>query len=100
MTSKELFSEILEEDIVWYEIKDNVLEYNCFASNINKNINIYELAHKCKELAFKKYNITLRYLKIGLQSGSSKISQEIFNRPLNKDLFIKKIKVCLNYLLH
>ena len=44
---------------------------------------------------FKKYNITLRYLKIGLQSGSSRISQDIFNRPLNKDLFIKKY--CYNY---
>ena len=45
---------------------------------------------------FKKYNITLRYLKIGLQSGSSKVSQDIFNRPLNKDLFIKKIKLLVS----
>jgi len=53
LPSKELLSEVLG-----YKVKDIVLstENNlCFFScNVEHRINIYELAHKCKEWAFNK----------------------------------------------
>ena len=49
--SKELLSEVLElKRIDEIYIEDNIL-YFC---ELNKGINIYELAHKCKEWAMNK----------------------------------------------
>jgi anaerobic magnesium-protoporphyrin IX monomethyl ester cyclase len=45
---------------------------------------------------FIKHKINLRYLKIGLQSGSQRISKDIFNRNLDKDLFIDKVKLLVS----
>ncbi len=39
----------------------------------------------------KESRIQLRYLKIGLQSASIRISRDIFNRPLNKEIFLTKL---------
>lgn len=35
--------------------------------------------------------LTLRYLKIGLQSASRRISKDIFNRPLDKKVYLEKL---------
>lgn len=55
MISKELLSEVLEVgiDIVDHYTKDNNLYYS-FSRSSTQHINIYELAHKCKEWAKNK----------------------------------------------
>jgi hypothetical protein len=66
--SKELLSEVLEEEVGSFEIKNNALIYTiklCFGY---KTINIYELAHKCKEWAWDNgYSITIKRYKDGYQ---------------------------------
>lgn len=54
--SKELLSEVLHCDVCKIHIKDNILEYDCDFDDaiMIRNINIYELAHKCKEWANSK----------------------------------------------
>lgn len=64
MISKELLNKVLNIEIVSYEMKQkNILayEYNKVSKNqwsgktfCNRSINIYELAHKCKEWALSK----------------------------------------------
>ena len=64
MTSKELLNKVLNIEIVSYQMKQkNILayEYNKVSKNqwsgktfCNRSINIYELAHKCKEWALSK----------------------------------------------
>ena len=44
----------------------------------------------------KQSRIQLRYLKIGLQSASTRISRDIFNRPLDKEIFLKKIEFIIS----
>lgn len=43
-----------------------------------------------------KSGIQLRYLKIGLQSASSRINRVVFNRNFNKDIFIKRLKMLVS----
>lgn len=64
--SKELLSEVLGFDVVKIEIKDNILDFDCAfdAVVIVKKINIYELAHKCKEWALNKNYILLSSIEI------------------------------------
>ena len=64
MISKELLNKVLNIEIVSYQMKQkNILayEYNKVSKNqwsgktfCNRSINIYELAHKCKEWALSK----------------------------------------------
>lgn len=64
MISKELLSEVLEKDAYPYDYAQNgrVLRYAFFESiNRKRYINIYELAHKCKEWASKKGYIVIEY---------------------------------------
>jgi radical SAM superfamily enzyme YgiQ (UPF0313 family) len=39
--------------------------------------------------------LDLRYLKIGLQSGSPRISREIFHRPLDREAYLKKLEMVM-----
>ena len=65
MISKELLNKVLNIEIVSYQMKQkNILayEYNKVSKNqwsgktfCNRSINIYELAHKCKEWAYYKH---------------------------------------------
>ena len=62
--SKELLSEVLKKeienrDISYVEIYKNVVIYKVSIYDREEEINIYELAHKCKEWARDKYNITI-----------------------------------------
>ena len=53
MISKELLSEVLQNyNIEHFEIDDNYLWIQVDGGYLNKTINIYELAHKCKEWAY------------------------------------------------
>ena len=57
MISKELLSEVLGKDAYPYDYAQNgrVLRYAFFESiNRKRYINIYELAYKCKEWAYKQ----------------------------------------------
>lgn len=56
LPSKELLSEVLGRDVDKVKgIEENTLIYGCVHSNRwYDEINIYELAHKCKEWAIKK----------------------------------------------
>jgi hypothetical protein len=58
LPSKELLSEVLGRDV--YKVKDienNTLIYGCLVHDgWYDEINIYELAHKCKEWALSVYN--------------------------------------------
>ena len=67
--SKELLSEVLHCDVYKIDIKDNALEYDCDFDDVPivRIINIYELAHKCKEWAYSQGYIL--FSKIRLSSS-------------------------------
>ena len=62
------------------------------------NLPLFYLQAHIKHITRKKLHILkqsgiqLRYLKIGLQSASIRISRDIFNRPLNLEIFLEKLK--------
>ena len=61
MISKELLSEILDEDILRFSVDDSEIIYIVRYDNTDSFINIYELAHKCKEWAHKEgYNLSTK----------------------------------------
>lgn len=68
MISKELLSEVLEREVTDFEYWDNN-EYRCTAyfDGFRQRffLNIYELAHKCKEWAFYTYKISVSSFKSG-----------------------------------
>jgi len=45
----------------------------------------------------QQYGIRMRFLKIGLQSASRRVSHEIFDRGFDPDLFIEKLKLLAVY---
>ena len=45
----------------------------------------------------QQYGIRMRFLKIGLQSASRRVSREIFDREFDPDLFIEKLKLLAAY---
>ena len=66
MISKELLSEVLEIKVFTEireddDVRNNILVYWEFDGYHNecRNINIYELAHKCKEWAIGEYGFSL-----------------------------------------
>lgn len=64
MISKELLSEVLNEDIEHiYDKSDMGENYICYTPKIgcNVDINIYELAHKCKVWAINKGYLLVEY---------------------------------------
>lgn len=76
MISKELLSEVLGIELYWKDmkIKDNIIIYphKNGIYNEEKEINIYELAHKCKDYAFDKgYEITESHFTIRIKKLST-----------------------------
>lgn len=51
--SKELLSEVLKLNITYIERCNNSIIYKISVYDREEEVNIYELAHKCKEWAFK-----------------------------------------------
>jgi anaerobic magnesium-protoporphyrin IX monomethyl ester cyclase len=72
-----------------------------YRSNIN--LPFYYLQATIKQVTesklklLRKYGIRMTFLKIGLQSASKRISNEIFDRDFDKGLFIKKLKLLAAY---
>jgi len=69
MISKELLSEVLEKSVVSYtEISKNMIRVYLHKENYFEqgyiDINIYELAHKCKEWALLNNNIKIYSLLV------------------------------------
>lgn len=101
LPSKELLSEVLDQDyndrlVDWFQIEDdNYLRtyYDCGKfdeqgrpTGLGIEINIYELAHKCKEWALKNEHNLLSYL-----SDRNGI-QESFVQLYNYKTFITTIR--------
>ena len=86
MISKELLSEVLGFDPVVVEYEGSMVicyEYSAKGKPVNGHeINIHELAHKCKEWALKVYNISLQsnfYLDVsfcGFNGNSKRFEAE------------------------
>ncbi len=105
MISKELFSEVLKENVKdVYEIgsnpnfKDNTLLFSLNGCGELCNINIYELGHKCKEWAIlNHYDFTVLIDTIVIYYKGSQV-HTIYN-TLEDDNFIPfdpvyEIKAC------
>lgn len=83
MISKELLSEVLNLNITYIERCNNSIIYKISVYDREEEINIYELAHKCKEWVLKQgYRIIINYskdIKVGiriLKSGKYVYSNE------------------------
>lgn len=81
--SKELLSEVLNLNITYIERCNNSIIYKISVYDREEEINIYELAHKCKEWVLKQgYRIIINYskdIKVGiriLKSGKYVYSNE------------------------
>ena len=65
MISKELLSKVLKESVLAIRpyieddtVHENIIMYEC-GKNTYELISIYELAHECKQWAFKNYKIII-----------------------------------------
>jgi radical SAM superfamily enzyme YgiQ (UPF0313 family) len=62
---------------------------------------VFYIQANTRQITEKKLDILvnsgldLRYLKIGLQSGSTRISREIFNRPLDRCAYLDKLEMVM-----
>jgi radical SAM superfamily enzyme YgiQ (UPF0313 family) len=62
---------------------------------------VFYIQANTRQITEKKLDILvnsgldLRYLKIGLQSGSQRISKEIFHRPLDRQAYLKKLEMVM-----
>lgn len=63
---------------------------------------VFYLQANARQITRKKLEILassglqLRYLKMGLQSGSSRVSRDVFNRPLDKATYLKKLEMVIS----
>lgn len=60
MISKELLSEVLNLNITYIEHCNNSIIYKISVYDREEEVNIYELAHKCKEWAYSTYGIMIQ----------------------------------------
>lgn len=83
MISKKLLSEVLEYEVEWFDIEDNKLSFR-FTFSEEGFINIYELAHKCKEWAFTKGYYLSSYVDSSVGAGCevSNIACLSFDEPI------------------
>ena len=91
MISKELLSMVLDKKVIPSHEWDNNLEYS-FMINGKKHsqhINIYELAHTCKEWAFNNGNFILQsaYIPKGTFTSAYCITQSNFSYPKYDETF-------------
>ena len=60
MISKELLSNVLNKNVSYFVVRQNEITYTY--DDCDEDLNIYELAHKCKEWAYaNNYNIESDY---------------------------------------
>ena len=75
MISKELMSEVLNLNITYIERCNNSIVYKISVYDREEEVNIYELAHKCKEWAFiRGYKIESKINEDSCQSHTIKRS--------------------------
>lgn len=88
LPSKELLSEVLGRDVdkvKW--IEENTLIYGCVHSDgWYDEINIYELAHKCKEWAKLKY-----FIDIDSHSGCARWGSEAVSHNGRPSVFYEQV---------
>ena len=82
MISKELLSEVLKLNITYIERCNNSIIYKISVYDREEEVNIYELAYKCKEWALNK-NYTL-LSSIEIDCGYCDISFIINNKAKHK----------------
>lgn len=73
MISKELLSEVVGNEVSeirWINQQKKELQYDVIEDLNYTTINIYELAHRCKEWAFYKGFVLKSYKKQGAFSGT------------------------------
>jgi len=88
---------IIDDDDFFLNSEDRM---EAFLTRYMKQINlpVFYIQANTRQITSKKLDILvnsgldLRYLKIGLQSGSTRISRDIFNRPLNRQAYLKKLR--------
>lgn len=90
LPSNKLLSEVLDKEILDVEIKDNLIVW--VALDSTGVINIYELAHKCKEWAYdNNYILNIMYRKNykygGLCKEPSLCIVDGYNMPTSKEFF-------------
>jgi radical SAM superfamily enzyme YgiQ (UPF0313 family) len=92
---------IIDDDDFFLRSTDEIQELlDLYMDRINLPV-FYIQAHikhitKEKVRILKHSRLQLRYLKIGLQSASTKVSRDIFNRPLDKEMFLKKLELLIS----
>ena len=59
LMSEELMSEVLKLNITYIERCNNSIIYKISVYDREEEVNIYELAHKCKEWAYSKHGYLL-----------------------------------------
>ena len=80
MTFKELMSEVLGVEVLYYKVLDNTLSYQAKDKYQTQAINIYELAHKCKEWAVEKsYVLETSYEGVNKHFGKYCICRVFFD---------------------
>lgn len=98
MISKELLSEVLKLNITYIERYNNSIVYKVSVYDREEEVNIYELAHKCKEWAIlNHYDFTILIDTIVIYNEGIQI-YTIYN-TLEDDNFIPfdpiyEIKAC------
>ena len=105
MISKELMSEVLNLNITYIERCNNSIVYKISVYDREEEVNIYELAHKCKEWVLKQgYRIIIdcskdielgiRILKNGrdIYSNENKSEQQAIFKACQWILDNKEIK--------
>lgn len=65
LMSEELMSEVLKLNITYIERYNNSIIYKISVYDREEEVNIYELAYKCKEWAFYAYKISVSSFKSG-----------------------------------
>ena len=96
MISKELLSEVLEEEVLeiyGFTNSKTRLEYKLLSRVDGESINIHELAHKCKEyLLDKGYCIIIHAFKVELfeKDSALKEKRDRWHEDLQKDIYVEE----------
>lgn len=86
LPSKELMSEVLEKPIGRIEYEEDVRYFYAGTDTFCGEINIYELAHKCKEWAKLKY-----FIDIDSHSGCARWGAEAVSHNGRPSVFYEQV---------
>ena len=104
MISKELLSEVLGHDDICNErIIQNKLLYMCKNDGMidyEYEYNIYELAHKCKEWAYKQKRVNMFIIETDIENFEINVSILYGEQHPNLNMDIQIVLIYLKKLLH